>query len=318
MRIPAQSLLDDVEFDLRLRLLAGATGLAREIAERRIQKPGLAIAGFIEMIQPHRLQVLGNTEISYLASLPDAQQHIAIENFFRSGLACAVLTTQLTVPPFLAECAEREAVPLFLSTHNSWQFITQVHEFLEDHLSPEITQHGVLVDVFGIGVLLTGPSGIGKSECALDLVLRGHRLVADDVVVIKRRHSQLVGTGSPLTRHHMEVRGLGIINVKELFGAASVRENKRVELVVDLIEGKDNVDFDRTGLDDYFETILEVAVPKIRLPVRPGRNLASIVEVAARNHLLKRYGHHAARELNERIERQLAAPIAGPRPGEVE
>jgi HPr kinase/phosphorylase len=318
MRILAKALLDDTEFDLRLRLLAGSAGLTREIEERRIQKPGLAIAGFVEMIQQHRLQVLGNTEISYLASLAQEQQHRAIENFFRSGLACAVLTTPLEVPPFLIECADREAVPLFHSTHNSWQFITQVHDFLEDHLSPEITQHGVLVDVFGIGALLTGPSGIGKSECALDLVLRGHRLVADDVVLIKQRHAQLVGSGSPLTRHHMEVRGLGIINVKELFGAASVRENKRVELVVDLIEGKDNVDFDRTGLDDFYETILDVAVPKLRLPVRPGRNLASIVEVAARNHLLKRHGHHAARELSEKIERHLAIPPNGPLPGEVE
>jgi HPr kinase/phosphorylase len=318
MRIVAKTLLDDTEFDLRLRLLAGKNGLSRGIEERRIQKPGLAIAGFVEMIQPHRLQVLGNTEISYLVSLDDAQQHRAIENFFRSGLACAVLTTQLPVPPSLVLSADSLSVPLFLSTHNSWQFITQVHDFLEDHLSPEITQHGVLIDVFGIGVLLTGPSGIGKSECALDLVLRGHRLVADDVVLIKQRHAQLIGSGSPLTRHHMEVRGLGIINVKELFGAASVRENKRVELVVDLIEGKDNVEFDRTGLDDYFDTILEVAVPKLRLPVRPGRNLASIVEVAARNHLLKRHGHHAARELSEKVDQHLATRVAGPRPGEVE
>ena len=318
MRILAQALSEDIEFDLRLALLAGASGLTRYIEERRIQKPGLAIAGFIEMIQPHRLQVLGNTEISYLASLKDTQQRHAIENFFRSGLACAVLTTQLEVPPYLVECAERERVPLFRSTHNSWQFITQVHDFLENHLSPEVTQHGVLIDVFGVGVLLTGPSGIGKSECALDLVLHGHRLVADDVVLIKQLHAQVVGSGSPLTRHHMEVRGLGIINVKELFGAASVRENKRVELVVDLIEGKDSTEFDRTGLDDHFQTILDVAVPKLKLPVRPGRNLAAIIEVAARNHLLKSHGYHAARELNLKIEQELLRSAGGPRPGEVE
>ncbi|MBI5509364.1 MAG: HPr(Ser) kinase/phosphatase [Deltaproteobacteria bacterium] len=309
MRILAQALYEDKSFDLRLELLAGHNGLGREIAERRIQKPGLAIAGFVEMIQQHRVQVLGNTEISYLQSLNEEQQRRAIENFFASGLSCAVLTTALPVPPYLAACADRESVPLFRSTHSSWQFIAQIHEFLEDRLSPEISRHGVLVDVFGVGVLLTGPSGIGKSECALDLVLRGHRLVADDVVLIKQHHAQLVGTGSMLTRHHMEVRGLGIINAKELFGAAAVCSSKPVELVIDLIEGKDTVDGDRTGLDDRFETILEVAIPKLRLPVRPGRNVASIVEVAARNHLLKLQGHNAALELKDRIDRQLAARV---------
>ena len=306
MRIPARTLLEDTTFDLRLVMLAGGAGLGREIAERRIQKPGLAIAGFIEMIQPNRLQVLGNTEISYLASLPETQRCTAIENFFRSGLAGAVLTTTREIPPYLSECADREAVPLFRSSHNSWQFIAQVHDFLETHLNPEITRHGVLIDVYGIGILLTGPSGIGKSECALDLVLRGHRLVADDVVIIRQHHAFLIGAGSALTRHHMEIRGLGIINVRELFGAASVREDKRLELVVDLIEGQSFTDFDRTGLDDHFETILDVAVPRLALPVRPGRNLASIVEVAARNHLLKRQGLNAARELSDRLDQHLA------------
>ncbi len=318
MSIPAKLLIADTLFDLRLVLLAGSAGLDREINERRVQKPGLAIAGFVEMIQPSRMQVLGNTEISYLRSLGDAQQRSAIEHFFASGLACAVLTTALEVPPFLLECADREAVPLFHSEHNSWQFIAQVHDFLEDRLSLEISRHGVLVDVFGVGVMLTGPSGIGKSECALDLVLRGHRLVADDAVLIRSRHTQLYGSGAPVTRHHMEVRGLGIINVKELFGAASVRESKRIELVVDLIEGKEPADFDRTGLEDHYETILDVPVPKLRIPVRPGRNLASIVEVASRNHILKTQGHHAARELQQRIERQLAQSSEATHADEVE
>ena len=307
MKILAKALREDTQFNLGLELLAGAAGLGRVIDHPRVQKPGLALAGFVQSIRPNRLQILGRTEIEYLKTLEGPAQNAAIELLFNSGLAGAVITTGLSPASSLIEAAERHSVPLFRSHLSSGAFITRVHDFLEEHLSPEIALHGVLLDVFGVGVLLTGPSGIGKSECALDLILRGHRLVADDVVLIKQRKDQLSGSGSPVTRHHMEVRGLGIINVKDLFGAASVREQKRVELVVEMVAWQADTSYDRTGIEDQEEHILEVAVPKVRLPISPGRNVASIVEVASRDHLLKMQGHNAAKRFREALERRLAA-----------
>ena len=307
MKILAKALRDDTQFNLALELLAGEAGLGRVIDHPRVQKPGLALAGFVQSIRPNRLQVLGRTEIEYLKTLDDGAQDRAIQLLFTSGLACSVITTGLAPTPALLEAAERQSVPLFRSQLSSGAFITRVHDFLEEHLSPEVALHGVLLDVFGVGALLTGPSGIGKSECALDLILRGHRLVADDVVLIKQRKEQLVGSGSPITRHHMEVRGLGIINVKDLFGAASVRERKRIELVVEMVEWQAEANYDRTGVENQEERILDAAVPKVRLPISPGRNVASIVEVAARDHLLKLQGHNAAKKFREALERRLAA-----------
>jgi HPr kinase/phosphorylase len=307
MNILAKALRDDTEFDLELQLLAGASGLGRSIEHPRVQKPGLALAGFVQSIRPNRLQVLGRTEVEYLRTLDADAQLRAAELLFGSGLACVVVTTNLTPPEPFVKAAEDKQVPLFRSALSSGAFITRCHDFLEEHMSQEMVLHGVLVDVFGVGVLLTGPSGIGKSECALDLVLRSHRLVADDVVVVKQRRSQIFGHGSPITRHHMEVRGLGIINVKDLFGAASVRDRKRVELVVEMVEWRENGEYDRTGLDELRESVLGVDVPKVRIPIRPGRNVASIVEVAARNHLLKLQGHDAAKKFRESLERRLAA-----------
>jgi len=307
MKILAKALRDDTQFNMGLELLAGAAGLGRVIDHPRIQKPGLALAGFVQSIRPNRLQVLGRTEVEYLKTLDSGAQDRALELLFNSGLACVVITTGLAPTPTLLEAAERHGVPLFRSQLSSGAFITRAHDFLEEHLSPEIALHGVLLDVYGVGALITGPSGIGKSECALDLVLRGHRLVADDVVLIKQRHDQLIGSGSPVTRHHMEVRGLGIINVKDLFGAASVRERKRIELVVEMVAWQANATYDRTGIEDQEERILDVAVPKVRLPISPGRNVASIVEVASRDHLLKLQGHNAAKRFREALERRLAA-----------
>jgi HPr kinase/phosphorylase len=306
MRILAKALRDDSEFDLQLELLAGEAGLNREIEHPRVQKPGLAVAGHVAALYALRLQVFGRTELNYLSGLQDAARREKIDGLVTSHIACGVTTCGLDVPSYFIEAAEREQVPLFRTSLQTSLFITRVQDFLAEHLSPEISLHGVLLDVYGIGLMIIGQSGIGKSECALDLIQRGHRLVADDVVIVKHNHGQLFGMGSPLTRHHMEVRGLGIINVKELFGAASVRERKRLELLVELLEWNANLECDRLGIDDLHETILDVGVPKIRLPLRPGRNVASIVEVAARNHLLKVQGHHAARELKERIEQRLS------------
>jgi HPr kinase/phosphorylase len=211
-------------------------------------------------------------------------------------------------------------VPLLSTPLMSSVFINRVTKFLEFRLAPSTTVHGVLIDVLGVGVLLLGKSGIGKSEAALDLVMRGHRLVADDIVDIRRRPPDIVfGSGSDIIKHHMEIRGLGIINIKDLFGIAAVRDTKKIELVVELVEWSPDEEYDRLGVEDLTYTILDVTIPQLRIPVRPGRNMTSIIEVAARNQLLKIQGHHSAREFQDRLNKAIAE--AKPReyvPDEVE
>jgi HPr kinase/phosphorylase len=201
---------------------------------------------------------------------------------------------------------EDAGVPLLGSTLTTADFIVAVSGWLGDRLAPQTQVHGVVVDVIGIGVLLLGKSGIGKSETALDLVVRGHRLVADDVVVMWKKGSAILGTGEEVIRHHLEIRGLGIINIKDLFGIAAVRETKKIELVVELVEWTEGGEYDRLGIDDLNYSVLGVELPRLCLPVRPGRNLATLIEVGARNQLLKAQGHHSARELQERLRQAMA------------
>jgi HPr kinase/phosphorylase len=312
MKIAVKALLDDAVFNLDLRLLGGAAGLQRSIENARIQKPGLAMAGLVEAIRPGRVQVFGNTEMQYLRGLSTEVKRLALQGLFAAPIPCVVVTTGLRAPLDLLQLAEQHGVATFGTSLTSGTFIGRIHSFLDEHISAEVTLHGVLVDVFGVGVLLAGQSGIGKSECALDLILRGHRLVGDDVVLVRQYDRELVGMGSPLTKHHMEVRGLGIINVKDLFGAASVCERKGVELIVEMLEWQPDGEYDRLGIDENNERILNTLVPKVRLPIRPGRNVASIVEVAARNHLLKLQGHHSARKFQQSVERRLALEARQP------
>lgn len=306
MKIKVEMLQQDRKFDLALSLLAGENGTGREIDQPLVQKPGLAIAGYFEAIQSGRVQILGNTEIHYLLNLAPTQQITAIEAFLATKIPCVVVTGDHEPPDSLIAIGNRLSIPIFRSQYGSGLFISHLHQFLNEYLSPEEQIHGVLIDLLGVGVLLLGASGIGKSECALDLVLRGHRLVADDVVFVHKYNRELVGRGSPLTRFHMEIRGLGIINLQNLFGSASVRETKRVDLVVELVEWNSALDVDRTGLEEMSQEFLGIQIPKVKVPIRPGRNLASIVQVAARLHLLKQQGHHSARELEEKLDQQLA------------
>lgn len=307
MHILVKVLHHDGDFDLKVELVSGSGGLSRRITKARVQKPGLALAGFVESVRPGCIQVLGNTEMKYLDSLTPQAQTQALEGFFNCpNLACVVLTNGRTPPQQMRDLSDNTSVPVFCTPLPTETFINRVQSLLDEYLSPEVTVHGVVIDVFGVGVMLTGQSGIGKSECALDLVLRGHRLVADDVVRIKQMGSTLLATGSPVTGYHMEVRGLGIINVLDLFGAAAVRKTKRVELVVEMVEWQPGVEYDRTGVDSITQSFLDTAIPKIRLPIRPGRNVASIVEVAARNHLLKLQGHDSALLFKESLEQRLA------------
>ncbi|GEJ58627.1 HPr(Ser) kinase/phosphatase [Anaeromyxobacter diazotrophicus] len=312
------ALLDDRKFDLRLTLVAGKKGLSRKISSSRIQKPGLVLAGFMEYLHKERLQVFGNTEMSYLTTMPPERAQEVLRQFFAQDIACLVVTKGIGVPPALAATAEEAGVPVLQTTHLSSTFIESVQNYLEEILAAQASMHGVLLDVFGVGILLLGKSGIGKSEIALDLVMRGHRLVADDIVDVKRMAPESVyGTGSEIIKHHMEVRGLGIINIKDLFGVAAIRERKKIEIVLELVEWDPNVEYDRLGVEEKKFRILDVEIPMLIVPVRPGRNMTTIIEVAARNHLLKLQGHHSAKEFQERLNRAIAlAP--GARGGELD
>ena len=312
------ALLDDKNFDLRLTLLAGRQGLSRRISSSRIQKPGLVLAGFTEYLHKERVQVFGNTEMSYLATLPREQASAVLRQFFAQDVACLVVTKGLGVPPEMVAAADEAGVALLRTTHLSSTFIESVQNCLEDVLSAQTSMHGVLLDVFGVGILLLGKSGIGKSEIALDLVMRGHRLVADDIVDVRRRTpDSVVGAGSEIIKHHMEIRGLGIINVKDLFGVAAIRDRKKIEIVLELVEWDPSVEYDRLGVEDRKFRILDVEIPMLIVPVRPGRNMTTIVEVAARNHLLKLQGHHSAREFQDRLNRAIAVAPGG-RVGELD
>ncbi len=293
---------------LALELLAGAAGLSRHITSPHVQKTGLALAGFDEYLRPGRVLIFGESEIRFLESLTSDARLRALQAALRHDFPCVLITGGFAPPGELLDQAEREGVPLLQTAVVTPVAIARLGAVLDDALAERTTCHAVLLDVLGLGVLLTGESGIGKSECALDLIVRGHRLVSDDSVDVKRRSDTvLIGSSPDLTRHHMELRGLGIINVRELFGISSTRSSKRVELVVHLERWEPGREYERLGLDDAFYELLGVKVPMIRMPVAPGRNIAILVEVAARNQLLRARGHHAARIIADRLDRALAA-----------
>jgi HPr kinase/phosphorylase len=295
-------ILDDTEYGLGLALLAGERGLEHRISSSRIQKPGLALAGYTEHLHPSRIQVLGNTEISYLKTIDAQVAAESIRILCSFPISCFIITKGLLPPQFLLDYAEASGIPVMNTHHQSSTFISLVTKFLEERLLPTTHMHGVLIDVLGVGILLTGKSGIGKSECALDLVIRGHRLVADDMVYIKKKMpAALVGQSEESIQHLMEIRGLGIINIKDLYGVSSIREKKIIDMQLELVEWDPEHEYDRLGVDDRRVTILGVELPHICIPVRPGRNLGSIIEVAARNFLLKGMGYHSARDFQERL-----------------
>jgi HPr kinase/phosphorylase len=291
---------------LNLDLLAGAAGLDRRITLPYVQKTGLALAGYDEYLRAGRILIFGESEIRFMERMAADARAQNLRRLFARDLPCVLVTMGLDGPPELAAEAERADVPLLRTALTTPVAIARVTTILEDRMAPREIRHGVLMDILGLGVLVTGESGIGKSECALDLIGRGHRLVADDTVEIRcRGEAILIGTCPELTRHHVEIRGLGLINVTELFGVSATRSSKRVELVVQLERWNETREYDRLGLDVATVEILGIAVPLIVMPVAPGRSVAMLVEVAARNQLLRVRGRHAARELTERLERRL-------------
>jgi len=289
-----------------LKPLAGETGLERVITHPRVQKSGLVLVGHTQGIIPTRVQVLGETEISYLESLDAVTREARVAFLFSLGLSAVVVTRGVSPLAELMSYADRSGTPLLVSPLRSSSTINRLHGVLDRLLAPRATLHGVLVEVHGIGTLLLGPSGIGKSECALFLVERGHRLVADDQVRLSSwPNGSITGTPDPLLRNHLEIRGVGILNIRDLFGATAVREEARIELVVELCPFRDDEHYERLGLDDVTTEILGQKLSKLRIPVRPGRDMGVILEMAARNQLLKREGVHGARRFVESLERGL-------------
>ncbi|MGE0787165.1 MAG: HPr(Ser) kinase/phosphatase [Sandaracinaceae bacterium] len=305
-RSTVRALLDHDGVRTITRVVAGRAGLDRAIDHPRIQKSGLVLAGHAHGIVGTRVQILGETELSFLHALEPSVREERLGRFFELGLSVVIITRAAVPVPELVKAAERTATPLVVAEPRSSATIVAIHQALDRLLAPREQRHGVMVEVHGIGTLLLGQSGIGKSECALFLVERGHRLVADDQVWLTRLpNNQVMAAPAPLLKHHLEIRGLGILNVRDLFGSTSVWDEAVVDLVAELTPWVPDESYDRLGLDPMSEVILGVEIPKLRIPVRPGRNMGVILEVAARNELLKTAGHHAARDFAKRLSRQL-------------
>ena len=304
--LTVRELIDDPQLAVDLRRVAGESGLERPLRHPRVQKNGLALAGHYHGVVPTRVQVLGETELSYLDTLDHEARSVAARGFFSLGLSCVIVTGAHDPPRALVSAAEATGTPFFVATARSSRTINALHAVLDNRLAPQTQLHGVLVDVHGIGILLAGKSGIGKSECALELVMRGHRLIADDVVRCDwRPPGAIAGSPAALLRHHIEIRGLGVLDIRELFGITAVGERKQIDLVVRLCEWNDREEFDRLGVEERFHSILGTPIRELRVPVRPGRDMGSIIELAARNELLRRDGRHPAHEFLDRIEANL-------------
>lgn len=305
-RVLVRELLGEELADLHLTVLAGSDRLDNPITHPRVQKPGLAFAGYYDYIKPGRVQIVGQSELEYMRSIEPAVRVERLRNIAALPIPVVVFTKGLTPPSEMLEELTTRSVPVLSSRALSSVVIKRLSYFLEDHLVPSTRVHGVLVEVYGLGVLLIGASGVGKSEAALDLITRGHSLVADDRVAIKRYPGgELIGSAEEPLKHHMELRGLGIVNVKDLFGLAAIRERKAIDLVVELEPWREGMAYERLGLDETVYDILDTPCPYIRMPVAVGRNLANLVEIAARNHVLKLQGTHSAREFARKLEDQI-------------
>lgn len=291
---------------LGLEALTGDLGLDGLVPDADIASPGLALAGYLGRFIPDRLHVLGETEITYLGSLDDATRRTALEGFFRFPLPAVFITKGLTPPEPLLELALARQIPVLRTGLKTAEFYRRIKPIIEEAFAPRTTLHGSLADVYGVGLLFIGRSGIGKSECVLDLVERGHRLVADDVVKVTRRATDvLIGQGHELAGHHMEIRGIGLVDIPVLFGVRAVRQQKRIEVVVQLEDWETAQDADRTGLQRDTMAILDVTIPKVIVPLNPGKNITVVSEVVAMMHLLRYAGVDVATAFNERLIRKM-------------
>jgi HPr kinase/phosphorylase len=305
--IDVKELLSDKSEELKLILLAGEDGLKRKFTTFDVNRPGLALAGYTEVFHWKRIQILGETETSYLTSLNQDTRLSSLNKMMSFEIPAVILAKGISPPDDLKNLSEERKIPLLVTSMKTTPFIHLLTQYLEERLSPEITVQGTLVDVYGVGLLMTGKAGIGKSECALSLVERGHRFVADDLVRIsKRRGSVLIGSGfdkSEHLRYHLEIRGIGIIDVPSIYGIHGVRKEKIVEIKVELIRWHDSETFDLTGLEKETENILDVEIPFVKIPILPGKDVALLCEVAAKNYLLKLHGIDPAEKFNQELIR---------------
>lgn len=302
-----RDLVDRKGDSLQLEVLTGEVGLDREVVVPEVSSPGLVLAGFTRRFQSRRLHALGETEIQYLRSLDAGARRRTLETFMSYEMPCIFVTKGQSVPRDLTTLARQRGVPVLRSALSTAEFYRRISPFLAEAFAPSSTVHGSLADVFGVGLLFVGQSGIGKSECVLDLVERGHRLVADDVVLVSRRGGDvLIGRSHELAHRYMEIRGVGLVDVMALFGVRAVRQQKRIEVVVELAQWDSNREIDRTGLDGKTTRILEVDLPRVIVPLNPGKNITVIAEVVAMNHLLRYSGIDPAQAFNARLRGRMA------------
>lgn len=304
--IPVRKLLEEQAQPLDLSILAGENGLDRPIRSPEMNRPGLAFAAFYEVFSHDRVQIIGLTEVSYLRSLDKTEMRRRLERTFDFEIPCFVITTNLKPPQLLLDLAAEKKVSVLGTSLPTSRFWAKLSFYLEHEFAPMEVVHASMLDVFGLGVLIMGKSGIGKSECALELIERGHRLIADDSVVLKRLGRHLIsGSAATGVTHHMEVRGIGIVDVEKLFGVGSVCEEKRVSLVVELERWEEGKVYDRTGLEERAHNVLDVDMPLYVIPVEPGRNISLLVEVATLTQRLRGQGYNPAAELNRRLIQQI-------------
>ena len=299
-------LLAERDEHFELTPLTGQTGLSRPILTSEIHRPGLALAGYTTRFPSERVQVLGETELSYLHDMDAEQRRVRLNGLFQHTMPFLVATKGIQPPPELVELAAKHDTAVLATRLSTTDFVYHLSVYLDSVFALHTSQHGTLVDVYGVGLLYTGHSGIGKSECALDLVERGHRLVADDVVnITKKGPDVIVGQASDILGHHMEVRGIGILDIERLFGIRSVRLQKRIEVVVKLVRWEDGTHYERLGIEERFTQILGVEVPVVTIPVSPGKNITVISEVIAMNHMLKVYGENTAERFSQRLAEEI-------------
>ncbi len=292
---------------IALRKINGDIGMLNTIADKNLHRPQLALAGFTELFTYHRVQIFGNTEMYYLKSLAHEQQCAAMQKIAEFPIPAIILTNNHTLNDDILNIFNEKNIAVFVTESETTKAITLLSEFLDDQFADQLQVHGSFVDVYGVGVLLVGRSGIGKSEIALDLIERGHRLVADDVVIFtKKRDNVLMGTGRKMTKHFMEIRGLGIINMQRMFGIRAIRFQKRLEIIVELEEWNKDAEYTRTGLDEEPLDVMGVNVANVRLPIFPGKNVTVITEVIALNYLLKTYGYNAAVDLSAMLQMEIS------------
>lgn len=300
--ITIQEILEEEGKELELTLVAGETGKNKRVVVSDLHRPGLALTGYLELFPYERIQVIGNTEIAYLQTFPTEERKVRIQHLISANTPCVIVTGDSPASQELIDVGNEQNLCILKTYLPTTRFISLLSNYLEVKFAPHTSMHGVLVDIYGVGCMILGPSGVGKSEAALELVHRGHRLVADDVVHIDRIAGNiLMGYGADLIKYHMEIRGLGIINIRNLFGISSVRTRKRVSMVVRLEPWDETKEYDRTGLEEKFCDILGVQITELTIPVQPGRNISILIEVGAMDQRLKRMGYNTARDLDRML-----------------